>query len=115
MEESWRTKWSMGRTRPISLAALATVIALAGLLGWAGLGQTQEPERVCQNLNNITVCGDEFSVPVTGSGEFAIIGNLTIGPKGKPPVVKVEDADDTFNFLDVPPQEYRAQFFHNND
>lgn len=73
---------------------LAMLLALAG---GVFVTQTRAQGQVCRDFDNITICADKEDFP--GSLE----GNLRIGPKGQPPVVRVrsypgEDPRDEPNF-----------------
>lgn len=50
--------------------------------------------QICRDEGNITICGDEFKDFTfdLGIDGYQLIGNVTLGMKGKPPVVRVSDA-----------------------
>lgn len=63
------------------------VVMLATLAGGYFATRTKAQGQICRDIGNLTVCGDQEGNPGTGD----LVGNIRIGPKGKPPVVLVTD------------------------
>lgn len=82
-----------GKPRTPLWLLLAGVMTLWVLLLGAQPAHAQG-SRVCRDQDDITICGDEFRDFTfdLGIDGYQIIGNLTIGMRGAPPVVRVTDA-----------------------
>lgn len=77
---------------------LALLLVLLASSAWSmAHGQTRE----CRDIDNITVCADLLSE--TGGGNFTMGENITFGPRGGEPVIRVvETHADTTNIFSVP-------------
>jgi hypothetical protein len=67
---------------------LIVFLTLVLVLG-TGLLVSRAQSQTCRDVVNITVCGDTLTDFTANGGGFKLAGNLRIGPKGLPAVVKV--------------------------
>lgn len=105
------TRWSrfVGRLRrrKTVLLGLLSVVLLLG----TGLVIADAQSQTCRDINNITVCADEFSEFQSTSG-FRLRGNVRIGPKGLPAVVQVDDIGSIVDGTVLDQNITRASYFH---
>jgi hypothetical protein len=100
----------VGKTPLLFLSGVALLLII-------GLSITHaEVQQTCRDVNNITVCGDTFDEfpPTANGGGFRLRGNVIIGPKGQPAVVKVADIGNIFDGSVLDPNVSTASFFHFN-
>lgn len=99
------------RAMGLRLLAVGAAILLLSASGWM---QAQAQGQTCRDVGNITVCGDvlETNPNNPGSGDFNLIGNLQIGRKGGPMVLRVTGLPPTFAGQAVSDQLQRGIFQH---
>ncbi len=85
------------------------VAALAMAAGVVAVVRAQA--QTCRDVNNMTICGDVIE---EGSVGFSLKGNVRMGVKSGPMLVKIDDMATTFNFLNINESTYKASYFHLN-
>ena len=96
------------RVQWVSVLAL-TLLAVLGLPRTAYL-----QAQTCRDVNQLTICADEFFDMTTNGGGFALRGNIKIGPKGGAAVVQVGDTGSVFDGTILPGSITNATYFHFN-
>ncbi len=97
------------RTTPLAGLLTALLLLIVGL----SVGHAQ-PQQTCRDIVNITVCADEFAETTANGGGFRLRGNVIIGPRGLPAVVKVGDIGNIFDGSVLDPNISTATFYHFN-
>jgi hypothetical protein len=111
----WRFgQWVINITR-LSKTQLGILIGIVVLMS-STLIVVRAQTPVCRDVGNLTICGNELAEIDSSlfGGGFAIRGNLTIGPKGLPPVVRVVDIGSIFEGEVVDAALTSATYFHFN-
>ncbi|MEZ4865871.1 MAG: hypothetical protein R3C14_31445 [Caldilineaceae bacterium] len=96
------------RARWIGAAAIFVLLLAALSISTRAQGQT------CRDVNNLTICADEFAETTNNGGGFRLRGNLRLGPKGAPAVVQVDDIGAVFDGSILDPNITTASYFHFN-
>src|SRR4029453_19606222 len=66
--------------------------------------------QICRDVVNLTICADQLETE-TPEGEFRLVGNIKIGPRGGPMLLALDNRDIT---IDGVTDALRAQFTHVN-
>jgi hypothetical protein len=77
-----------------------------------GLLVSRAQSQTCRDVVNITVCGDTITDLTANGGGFRLSGDVRIGPKGQPAVVKVGNLGNVFDGSILNASSSTASYFH---
>ena len=81
-------------------------VVVAGLAMAAGvLAAVRAQAQTCRDVNNMTICGDVITEGTTG---FSLKGNVRMGVKSGPMLVKIDDMATTFSSFTISEDTYKG-------